>query len=243
MRSRHVLCAALLVTSSGCDAAIAPAPTTPVPVIQSLLVAGDTVQTAWVEWRTPADSSFGPDVRPVAPALVQLVLVLPGGTRVPFNPAPATPGRFDAAAIVNAGGAYALEGSVAGLTLSAATTVPNALAISVPAQDTVRIPRGSCLAFCALPYHWAAGGAGAYLYVQSRVSSGQFTQTGATRDTIGIVHVLQTSGAPDTAQLTVFALEPHAAAFLLPTTPRTSITGVFGLFGAASRSSRWIVWE
>lgn len=212
-------------------------------MIQSLLIAGDSLQTAWVEWRVPADSAFGPDVRPVAPALVQLSLILPGGSAVRFTPAAGVPGRFDAAVVVTAGGPYLLQGTVAGHTLSAATTVPQSLGIRIPAQDTVRIALGSCFGFCELPYHWVAGGAGEYFYIQSRTQTGQFVQAGSTRDTVGVIRVSQSRSGPDTATLTVFALEAQAAAFLVPTNPKSSIEGVFGLFGAASRATRWIVWQ
>ena len=87
-------------------------------MIQALLVAQDSLQSAWVEWRVPADSAFGTQVRPVAPALVLLSLVLPDGSSVPFAPAAGVPGRFDAAVTVTPGSRYDLVGTVAGVAVS-----------------------------------------------------------------------------------------------------------------------------
>jgi hypothetical protein len=98
---------------------------------------------------------------------------------------------------------------------------------------------GSCV-FCSLPYRWFAGGADGYFYVLSETDTSGSYGGGSTRDTAGVLRLLERQG---TTQLTVFALDVHAASFLLPTTPRSSITGVFGLFGSASRAERWILWQ
>lgn len=240
----------VLVTVFGvmaCDADIGTRSPVAEPVVQCLLVVGDSVQTAWVEWRVPGDSSFSTLVRPVPPALVQLTLSSPSLGSVAFTAAPGVAGRFEVPAVVEHGRLYRLQGTVAGHALSAATTVPQPLDIQTPQEDTVRIALGSCFAFCEVPFRWVAAGAEQYLYVQSRAGTGgggaQVTQSGATSDTAGVIVVLQTRSGPDTARLTVFALEEHAASFLLPTTPKSSIAGVFGLFGAASRAERWLVWQ
>ncbi|MGH7613222.1 MAG: hypothetical protein ACREMW_04135 [Gemmatimonadales bacterium] len=227
---------ALALSLGGCSADIQ-APTAQVPVVQSLLVARDSLQTVWVEYRLPADSGFGPGVRPVPPALVQLSLILPDSSSVSFTPAPVNPGRFDAAVTVDPGGHYRLTGTVTGIPVSAETTVPDSLDIRVPLEDTVSIA-GSC-GFCPLPYRWFAGGAEAYFYHLSETHS-LFNRGGSTRDTTGVLRLLEGQG---TTHLTVFALDAHAASFLLPTTPRSSIAGVFGLFGSASRAERWILWQ
>lgn len=232
-----------LLAVVACDTAIAPDSAVSVPVIQSLLLAGDSIQTAWVEWRIPADSQFGSDVRPVAEALVDLVLVLPDSSRVAFVAVAAQPGRFDAAVTVAAGGTYRLEGTVTGLGVAATTTVPGALDIQVPAADTIHIASGSCFTFCAQSYRWIAPGAATYLFMQRRATTRQLIRSGSTTDTAGVVQLLRTTSAPDTSELDVLALESHAAAFLLPTTPKSSISGVFGLFGAATLGTRWFVWE
>lgn len=227
---------ALALSLGGCSADIH-APTVQIPVIQSLLVARDSPQSVWVEYRLPADSGFGPGVRPVPQALVQLSLTLPDGSSVSFTPAPANPGRFDAPVTVDHGGHYRLAGAVTGIPVSAETTVPDSLDIRVPLEDTVSIA-GSC-GFCSLPYRWLAGGAEAYFYVLSETDT-LFSTGGSTRDTAGVLRLLRRQG---TTHLTVFALDVHAASFLLPTTPKSSITGVFGLFGSASRAERWILWQ
>lgn len=226
-----------LLDLGGCNADIQ-APTVQAPVIQSLLVARDSLQSVWVEYRIPADSGFGPGVRPVPQALVQLSLILPDGSSVSFTPAPVNPGRFDAAVTVVHGGRYRLAGTVTGIPVSAETTVPDSLDIRIPLADTVSIA-GSC-GFCSLPYRWFAGGAEAYFYVHLETDTSGFRGGSSTTDTAGVLRLLQSQG---TTRLTVFALDAHAASFLLPTTPKNSVTGVFGLFGSASRGERWILWQ
>jgi hypothetical protein len=226
---------------SGCGAAIEPPPDGRVPVIQALLIAGDSLQAAWVEWRVPADSTFGPEPRPVDPNLVQVALILPNDSAVPFTPSPNVPGRFEAAAIVVPGTRYRLTGTVAGVTLTAETTVPGALAVFAPAQDTVDGAScvGNLLFLCDLPYSWFSAGAAAYLYLQSENDTSRLRIAGSTRESIGFMRLLQDTG---TERLTVLALEQNAASFLTATTPKSSINGVFGLFGAATRAVRWIAW-
>jgi len=224
---------------TACDATIGTGPAGAIPVVQTLLVAGDSLQTAWVEWRTPADSAFTPDVRPVSPSVVDLWLILPTGDSAGFAPVAGVPGRFDATAVAVAGDAYLLRGTVAGHAVSAATTVPDQIDIRTPAADTIAIS-GGCGFLCPLSYRWFAGGTAAYLYEESQVGSPIVLLLQSTRDTVGVIQLLP---AQDTTKLAVFALDAHAASFLLPTTPKSSITGVFGLFGAASRAERWIVWQ
>jgi hypothetical protein len=211
-----------------------------VPVIQTLLVAGDSQQIAWVEWRIHADSSFGPGVRPVDPSLVQVSLILPTGSSVPFTASSNVPGRFEAAAIVAPGLTYRLTGTVAGFALTAKTTVPDTLAVRVPAQDTV--DGGSCVEdfiYCELPYSWSAVGATAYAYFQAQQDPGLLSNFRSTRDSTGVMLLLPDTGA---GRLTVLGLEENAAAFLTVSTPKSSVTGVFGMFGAATRAERWIIW-
>jgi len=225
----------------GCSANLDAPSALTVPVVQALLVAGDSQQTAWVEWRVPAESSFGAGVRPVAPDLVQLSLILPDGNLVPFAPVSGAPGRFDAVVTVIPGGHYGLVGAVAGISLTAETTVPDPLDIRIPAQDTGVIT-GSC-SVCSLPYQWFAGGAAAYLYLHSQTDTSGYIDVGSTQDTVGVVHLLRLLSTQTTTHLTVLALDPHAAGFLGVKTPKSSIRGIFGLFGAASRAQRWIAWR
>jgi hypothetical protein len=235
-----------LLFLAACDASIGGGPRVPIPVVQSLLVAGDSIQIAWVEWRVPAESAFTNDVRPVDAGIVQLSLVLPGGGSVPFVPAAGIPGRFDAAATVNPGASYGLQGTVAGLTVAGSTTVPQLLDVRAPAQDTIRFPSGACFGLCPVPYEFVAPGATRYLFVQTRQQPGGGSvtlQTGATSDGAGTLYVVQSRGGADTSSLAVYALEPRAAAFLFRSTPKSSLTGIFGLFGAATRATRRIIWE
>lgn len=223
-----------------CGAAIEPPPGGSVPVIQTLLVAGDSQQIAWVEWRVHPDSSFGPDVRPVDPSLVQISLILPTGSSVPFTPSANIPGRFEAAVSVSPAMRYRLTGTVAGFGLAAETTVPDTLAVRVPALDTV--DGASCVDqffYCEVPFIWSAAGATAYMYFQAQVDPVRLSRFGSTRDSTGVMLLYRNTG---TERLTVLALEDNAAAFLTVRTLKSSVSGIFGMFGAATRAERWIVW-
>jgi hypothetical protein len=211
-----------------------------VPVVQCLLVAGDSLQTAWVEWSVPADSGFGIDPRPVDTEFVRLALVLPDSSTVPFIPAAGVVGRFDAPVIVQPGASYRMIGTVAGFAVSAEVTVPSQLDIRDPAQDTVVVSM-SCGILCRLGFRWFAAGATAYLYTQSKGTS--LVSAQSTRDTTGTINLLRFRSGPDTTRLSVLALENHAASFLTLKTPKSSITGVFGVFGAATRAQRWIIYQ
>jgi hypothetical protein len=224
----------------GCAAEIETPSASPVAVIQTLLIAGDSQQHAWVEWRVPGDSAFGREVRPVDPARVQISLILPNDSSVPFAPSTGVPGRFEAATKVNPGATYRLAGIVAGLAVTAETTVPDTLAVLDPTRDTV--DGASCVGrfiYCELPYRWSAVGASAYMYLQSMNDTTQLRTFGSTRDSSGVLPLVRDTG---TERLTVLALNEHAAAFLTVTTPKSSVRGLFGMFGAATRAKRWIVW-
>lgn len=230
----------LAIVLSGCGAETV-SPSTARPVLQGLLIAGDSLQTAWVEWRVPAESGFGIAVRPVDASLVRLSLVLPDGQLMDFVPVPGVPGRFDAVVGVVSGSRYGLVGSVAGISFMAETTVPDPLDIRIPAQDT-GVVTGSCI-FCTLPYRWFAGGAVGYLYLHSRTDTSGYIDVGSTRDTVGVVRLLRLLSTQTITHLTVLALEAQAASFLTVNAPKSSVRGIFGLFGAASRAERWIVWQ
>lgn len=227
----------LMLATTACQAEFSNPENVPIPVIQVLLVTGSPVQTAWIEWRVPADSAFGPAVRPVDPASVQLSLVLPDSSTVPFAAVSGMPGRFDAQINVFPGLRYRLTGAITGVGVTGETTVPGMIDVRQPGQDTVLFT-GSCT-LCALPYRWYAPNAAAYWYFHSENGALPFSEGGSTRDTSGVI---QLQRRPGISHLTVLALDSHAAAFLTATDPHSSVSGVFGLFGAASRAERWISW-
>jgi hypothetical protein len=241
MFDRRLIPAAVLLALvlSGCGAETA-APSATRPVLQALLVAGDSLQTAWVEWRVPAESGFGIAVRPVDANLVRLSLVLPDGRLTDFVPVPGVPGRFDAVVGVVSGSRYGLVGTVDGASVAAETTIPEQLNIYVP-QDT-GVVTGTCTV-CSVPFQWSAGGAAGYLYLHSQTDTSGYIDVGSTRDTVGVVHLLRLLSRQTLTHLTVLALEAQAASFLTVRTPKSSLRGIFGLFGAASPAERWIVWR
>ncbi|MEX2155782.1 MAG: hypothetical protein WD773_02955 [Gemmatimonadales bacterium] len=197
------------------------------------------MQTAWIEWRVPADSAFGPEVRPVDPASVQLSLILPDSSAIPFAAVSGIPGRFDAQTNVFPALRYRLAGAITGVTVTGETTVPGMIDLREPAQDTL-VFTDVCTLLCTLPYRWYAPDAAAYWYFHSENGALPFSEGGSTRDTSGVIHLQRRQGI---SHVTVLALDPHAAAFLTATDPNSSVSGVFGLFGAASRAERWISWQ
>ncbi|HKV69849.1 MAG TPA: hypothetical protein VJN62_01270 [Gemmatimonadales bacterium] len=225
-----------------CEADIPAGPDSQVPVVQALLVLGDSTQTAWVEWRLPADSTATSDVRPVPPALVQLWLIRPAGDSVPLGPVAGTPGKFDAISAVTAGGTYLLHGTVAGRPVAGITVVPGPLDIRAPVGDTVSIG-AACYVFCPFPYRWFAAGTDAYWLTQTAVGPPRLLPPYApavTSDTAGVLQLLRVA---DTMKVFIYALDAHAAAFFLPANPKSSITGLFGFFGSASRVERWVIFQ
>lgn len=214
----------------------APQPDARVPVLQSLLVVGESRHVMWVEWATPADSLISDDLRPVSPELVNLWLVSPAGDSVQFEPVLSSPGAFEVAGVtVEAEREYRLGGAVNSTEVSARTTTPGPLRIVAPESDTIRVSR-ECGLNCPLAYHWHSTGAAAFEYIYGE--SGAIR--GIVRDTSGVLSLQPGSGA---SAFQVLAYNPDAAEFYVPSIANGNIRGVFGAFAAAATVARVIVWE
>ena len=223
---------------AGCDAVSTPSSGDPVPVIQAVLTVGASRHAISITWSVPTDSTFtfqGP-ARPVDPSEVNLRLLGSAGLAIPVT-STANPGDFEVAAEIQPGASYALQGTVAGRSISATVTTPGAFVISLPAGDTIRLtePEGGIR---QVHYLWHVAGARAY-------SAKQFLASVLPEsDSTGILRF--SLGAPDTTKLTLLALEVNAASFFLPqaTEPRGgNIVGALGVLGAISIIERVFIWE
>ncbi len=222
--------------AGGCGELIGPPRDQRVPVVQALLVAGQDTQSLWVEWSTPADSTYRPSPRPLDSISVNLRLVAPDGAATPFLPSAATPGRFVARVQVRGGLTYRLAGTAGDSTVRAETTVPAPLRILLPAADTVRLRSGD-----SVPIVWGHNGAASFAVRRSDVP-----RAGYGADTSGVMR----SCSGTTCVWTVLALDPAAAAFLafdvslLGARPRRgNVQGGLGFFGSSTADWRVVVWQ
>jgi hypothetical protein len=234
----------LLLTS--CGDVNGPPRSSALPVVQLLLVANEPIQTASVQYSTPADSLVPRVPRPVRADSVALELIAPDGTHTPFSPVAGSAIRFEAPLTVIPTVAYQLSGSVAGVQFSSTVTVPGPMTIRLPLEDTVQL--SSSTFFVSLDFSWHAVGAVSYVARHlSRDSLTLFTQ--ATSDTAGSLPLFpRFEFQPDTTQLVVWAYDQAATTFFLNLGGQQPVAGqdsiVIG-FGAATPASpeKTIVWQ
>jgi hypothetical protein len=190
-----------------------PAPAPPVPVVEVLLIAGQSEQTARIQYSSPAQPVVPLVQVPVDPDSVALELDGPGGSRTPFLPVAESLTTFRASLLVTPGETYTVSGTVAGVALEATTTVPGSLQIREPAQDTIVL--SSSTGFTELAYSWSAPGASRYAVGQiDKEGRSQFT--GSISDTVGVVLLIPFfDSQSDTTSLVVWAYDPSAEAFFL----------------------------
>ncbi len=110
-------------------------PPPPAPVVQLVLVVGDSTHRATVTWSATPDSTIPQPALPVDPALVDLIVTGPGGA-APLIP-DAAPGEFRVHLEGMPGGAYSLRGTVAGQPFEGTTVLPLKFALATPNPDTV----------------------------------------------------------------------------------------------------------
>jgi hypothetical protein len=215
------------------------APSERLPVIRAVLVAGSDSQFFRLDWAVPADSPWVTTPRPIAPGDVALTLG-GGGSLVPLVPRPGDPTTFVATNVVSADSAYTLEGTVAGIAVSATTSVPSTLTVQVPATDTIVIDTTTACVFasCDVPYALMQEGAAAAL-VEARSATGALIQVGRLSADSG---AFQLRWVTEIRTLDFLAVDPNASAFAAGS-PRPSIEGGFGVFGAALRVRKVVRWE
>ncbi len=112
-------------------------PPPPAPVVQLVLVVGDSTHRATITWSATPDSTIPQPALPVDPALVDLIVTGPGGA-APLLPDGA-PGEFRVDLQGIPGGAYSLRGTVAGQPFEGTTVLPLKFALATPRQDTVSL--------------------------------------------------------------------------------------------------------
>jgi hypothetical protein len=234
----------LLLTS--CGEVTGPPRASAVPVVQLLLVANEPIQTASVQYSSPADSLVPRVARPVRADSVALELIAPDGTHIPFSPATGSAIRFEAQQTVVPGAAYQLAGTVAGVQFTSTVTVPGPMDIRLPLEDTVRLSPSTF--FVSLDFSWHAAGAVSYVARHlSRDSLTLFTQV--TSDTAGSLQLFpRFEFQADTTHLIVWAYEQSGTTFFLNLGGEQPVAGQKGIvigFGAATPASpeKTIVWQ
>lgn len=225
-----------------------PPPSSAVPVVQLLLVANQPIQTASVQYSSPADSLVPRVPRPVRADSVALELIAPDGTHTPFSPVAGSAIRYEAPLTIVPTAAYQLSGTVAGVQFTNTVTVPGPMDIRVPLEDTVRLRLSSSTFFASLDFSWHASGAVSYVARHlSRDSLTLFTQ--ATSDTAGSLGLFpRFESQADTTHLEIWAYEQSATTFFLNLGGEQPVAGQDGIvigFGAATPASpeKTIVWE
>jgi hypothetical protein len=219
----------------------------PLPLVQVLLVAGSPVQTAAVQYSSPAGSVVPHVTRPVAVDSVSLNLITPGGAHIPFAPVSGLPTRFEAQHLVLPGEVYVLAGTVAGATIQEEVTVPGPLTIREPAEDTLRLSLNSGLFRIPIPFSWYAPGSASYAVRQLRDGGEISLLLLVTADTTGILELFPFFDAtPDTTHLIVWAYEQAAAAFFLDRSGVPAVRGsgaIIGFGAAVASSETTVIWQ
>jgi hypothetical protein len=222
----------------------------PVPVLQGVVVSGETRHFLRVEWSSPTDVPYTFEARPIDESLVDLWLVPPSGDSIQYT-ATQLAGEFAVTAPVSPAQTYSLAGTVAGRRVTAETTVPGAVEVALPAGDTLRISGD----FWEVQYAWHASSAGSYQPLLLNLDGTANPRYSAlTRDSIGNYRDIgpATTGrlliqgpfrfGSDTARLLILAYDRTATAFFSSST-RGNVHGGFGLFGAAAKAEKVVVWQ
>jgi hypothetical protein len=230
----------LTVGLAGCaDLVDLPEGLPPLLVVESLLVAG----SASAELRVTMVPALGSEPwEAPAPSPVSLRLVSARGARVDFNLVPDSAGLYRAVVSIVGGARYRLEGTVGGRTIAAETTVPAALEIVRPADDTIPLPLGSV---ARVPLRWRSRGATLLVSAEGQFPFGR-PGTGVARVTRDSVAELLL-GPPDEAadrSIDFRALNRDAERYYFdPISPRTNVVGAFGVLSGAAPARRVVRWR
>ena len=241
------------VAFCGCGEVTGLASPEPVPVLQALLVLGESRHLLRATWSSPAHVPYEPSTRPVDPSLVNLWLVGPSGDSLRYT-STGSSGEFAVAAAINAGDRYRLSGIVAARNVAAHVVVPGALVVGQPAGDTLRL-RLEDAVFHHVAFAWHADSAASYqallvhddgtrhpAYVlRANDSTGHLLDI--VPDTAGELLIIPPDpGVADTALLVILGYDRTATGFFASTT-KGNVRGAFGLFGAAAKREVVVVWE
>lgn len=215
------------------------APSDALPVVRAVLVAGADSQFFRLDWAVSADSPWVTTPRPIPTGDVALN-VQRGGASAPLVPRPGDPTTYVITLPIAADSTYALDGTIAGLVLSATTTLPSLLTVQAPAGDTFAIDTSTAcaIASCDVPYALTQEGAAAVL-IEARDAAGALVQVIRLSADSG---VFQLRWVSTIRTLDLLAVDPNASAFATES-PRASIDGGFGVFGGALRVRKVVRWE
>ena len=205
--------------------------------ISFTLVAGDSVQVAFLTEALPPDSITPMRFRGAAPSRVQLCVLDDLGASYPLEAAD-TGGRFVAHLTVQSGRHYRLEGEVDGLPVSAETTVPARFEIARPVGDTISAGSDDPISILrTVPYDFVADGATGFEYRVLR-ADGSVELSGGLRTASGSLLFFRT---PEVRTAVFLAYNSDAAEWLMRVTPRGNVAGAFGAFGAALTLTRIVL--
>lgn len=133
MHLRSIVIAIVLV---GCG--VSPGePPPPAPVVQLVIVVGESTHRATITWSATPDSTIPVPALPVDPSVVDLRVTGPDGA-APLLP-DGFPGGFRVDIEGIPGGAYSLRGTVAGQPFEGSTVLPLMFALATPNPDTVSL--------------------------------------------------------------------------------------------------------
>lgn len=238
---------------SGCGEVTGLPSPEPVPVLQGLLVFGETRHPLRVTWSSPTHVPYEPTSRPVDDTLVDLWLVAPTGDSARYAPT-GLAGEFSVVATMVAGEIYRLSGSVAARAVTAQTVMPATLVVGQPAADTLRLRiEGDLSPY--VTFAWRAEFAVSYqallehddgtrhsAYVVRGMDSDGFLLDIAPDTTGELLLLPPRPGVPDTALLVILGYDRAATGFF-SFTPKSNVHGAFGVFGAAAKAEKVVVWE
>ncbi len=207
------------------------------PYLQGVLDPSRSIQSIWVEWGTPSDSSFDASIRPVDTSLVHVVLFLPDGSQAPFLPAAGIPGRFDVGVSILPESTYTIRGTVDNVAVTATVTVPGVLQVLEPVSDTIRL---SAVFLDSVRFKWSSKQASLFV-AQLLATDGSTQGLTVTSDSVDFIPVFRSA---DTIPLLVRSYEGNAAGFLFSSPPATSARGIAGFLGAVATGRRFtILWQ
>lgn len=233
LRRTPFLLILVLFTACGFDRPVSPSER--LPVIQGVLVAGADSQFFRLDWARSADSAWSPAPDPILAGEVALTVSGNGGS-APLVLRPGGFGVFVMTMPVYPDSTYRLEGTVAGLPVSASTRIPKSFVIGALTGDTLKVDSAAVCAFgrCRVPL--AITAEGAEDVVVSAFDTAGASLVGTFVDG-GELSLFVAYGAPTVAQLEFLAREENAARFGSLDDAKSSITGGFGVFGGALRVS------
>ncbi|MGE0440755.1 MAG: hypothetical protein AB7L66_09100 [Gemmatimonadales bacterium] len=222
------------ILAAGCGNYVDLPAAEPLPLVEAVLIGGATEPEFRIEWLTP-----GEDSRPATPAETTLELVGPTGAPVALRPT-GVPGRFSASlsAPIEAGGRYRLQGTVAGQSLVAETTLPASFRVVVPADTLFATDPIDDLA--EAEFRAEAVGATIFIADSAAFGPGGF----ATRQAVDTLRIPPPSTGRTITRLRVQALNRDGDRYLYAgDRAATNVAGGFGVLAGALERTLVVIWQ